>query len=397
MPTFIYLMMFKIYLADERSRYSMNKKKFKVLYLVNIPSPYRVDFFNGLGKLCDLTVLFERKTSDEREDSWYNNNFTEFKAIFLKGKKIKGNNVLCFDVTKYLKKELFDIIVIGGYSTPTGMLAIEILKFRGIPYVLNVDGGFIKDDSRLKYLVKKRYIGSASYWLSTGLNTTNYLVYYGAKRGRIYNYPFTSIFQDEIVEKPIPIAVKNNLKSELDLKEDKVIISIGRFIKSKGFDVLLKACKKLPENYGIYIIGGEATVEYKELRKNLNLKNVHFLDFKKRELLKKYYMASDLFVLPTREDVWGLVINEAIAQGLPVITTNKCVAGLELIEDKKNGFIVPVNNSEILANKIKLILKNNSLKESISKNNLKRANKYTIEEMVYQHLNIFVSILSKGN
>ena len=68
------------------------------------------------------------------------------------------------------------------------------------------------------------------------------------------------------------------------------------------------------------------------------LTNVFFFDFMNKELLFKYYQISDLFVLPTREDIWGLVINEAMANGLPIITTDKCVAGKELIND--NGYII---------------------------------------------------------
>ena len=61
----------------------------KVLFLTNIPSPYRVDFFNEIGKYCDLTVLFEKGFSNERDTSWKNYSFDNFKGIFLKGKSIK--------------------------------------------------------------------------------------------------------------------------------------------------------------------------------------------------------------------------------------------------------------------------------------------------------------------
>ena len=76
----------------------------------------------------------------------------------------------------------------------------------------------------------------------------------------------------------------------------------------------------------------------------MNLNNVHFIDFKNKDTLKEYYHVADVFVLPTREDIWGLVINEALAYGLPVITTDKCMAGLEMIENGKNGYIIPVND-----------------------------------------------------
>lgn len=58
------------------------------------------------------------------------------------------------------------------------------------------------------------------------------------------------------------------------------------------------------------------------------------------ENLSEYLLASDLFVHPTRKDTYGLVINEAMAHGLPVITTERCVAGTDLIKQKENGYVL---------------------------------------------------------
>ena len=104
----------------------------------------------------------------------------------------------------------------------------------------------------------------------------------------------------------------------------------------------------------------------------MKLENVHFIGFKSKEELKKYYKSADLFVLPTREDIWGLVINEAMSYGLPIITTNKCVAGVELINNDENGFIVSVEDSKSISKKINLLLDNEKLSESMSENNLKK-------------------------
>lgn len=60
--------------------------------------------------------------------------------------------------------------------------------------------------------------------------------------------------------------------------------------------------------------------------------NIVFVEFKTKEDLIDYYRAADLFVLPTREDIWGLVVNEAMAAGTPVITTTNCGAGMEILK-----------------------------------------------------------------
>lgn len=364
----------------------------KVLFLTNIPSPYRVDFFNELGKKCDLTVLYELKKASDRDERWNADKPTSFKEIFLKGKKIGRDSAICFSVLKYLKDKSYDIIVVGGYSTPTGMLAIEVLKILKRSFLLNVDGGMIKEDTKLKYKIKKHFISSASYWLSTGKNTTEYLLNYGAKKDKIFVYPFTSIKQNDILLSVLSKAEKYEIRSKLGINEDKVVISVGQFIHRKGYDILLKACKNIDSNTGIYIIGGKPTDEYLRLKEELNLTNVYFLDFKSKEEIKEYYKAADLFVLPTREDIWGLVINEAMAYGLPVITTDKCVAGLELIEDNKNGFIVPVENNMAISESINNMIVNDEIIDKVSRHNIEKIKGYTIEKMAESHIKIFNKI-----
>ena len=80
----------------------------KVLILTNIPSPYRVDFFNELGKLCELTVVFERAASTERDDSWKTYNTDHFTPVVLNGVKKGVANAFCPSVVKYLKKGKYE-------------------------------------------------------------------------------------------------------------------------------------------------------------------------------------------------------------------------------------------------------------------------------------------------
>ena len=279
----------------------------------------------------------------------------------------------------------------GGYSTPTGMYCINYLKNRKIPFILNCDGGLIKQDSKIRYKMKKYFISKADFYITTGKESVKYLTYYGADESNIYVYPFSSI-KDNSIQKKLSETEIKNIKKKNGIKEEKVILSVGQFIYRKGFDLLISMMKTLNRDIGVYIIGGNPNEKYLSIKNENQLDNVHFLEFKNSHDLEEYYKIANIFVLPTREDIWGLVINEAMAKGLPIVTTNKCVAGLELVENEKNGFIVPVDNEEELKKAIEKIINNKKLQETMSNNNIEKIKSYTIENMAKVHIKIFENI-----
>lgn len=192
---------------------------------------------------------------------------------------------------------------------------------------------------------------------------------------------------NDIAKTVISEEEKIKIRNELKIKEKQIVLAVGQFIHRKGFDVLLNAVEKLPKNIGFYFVGGKPTEEYLKIRNEKNLTNIHFVGFKNKSELKKYYMAADLFVHPTREDIWGLVINEAMAHGLPIITTNRCIAGLELVEDNVNGFVIDVDNVDMLSARIVEILMHKDIKE-LGENSLSKISEYTIEKMAEKHIDI---------
>lgn len=171
----------------------------KVLFLTYSPSPYRMDFFNEMGKYCDLIVTFENESTSNRNKSWFNRTASSFKPIFLHGKKLKNGNTFSPAITKVIQKG-YDRIIVSNYSTPTSMYAIEYLRFHHIPFWLEADGGMIANEDKLKYLVKKHFISSASHWFSSGKVTSEYFVHYGANPEEIYVYPFTSLRESDILK-----------------------------------------------------------------------------------------------------------------------------------------------------------------------------------------------------
>lgn len=358
----------------------------KILFITNIPSPYRVDFFNELGKLCDLTVIFERPASSERDDSWKNYSIEHFKAIMLKGLKRGVANAVCPSVLQYIKKGMYDRVIVTNFTSPTGMLAITWLRMKKIPYWLESDGGFPKNGMGFREKLKKHFIRGAAGYFSTAQAHDAYYCQYGGTPERMIRYPFTSLYAKDILQAPVSPKEKAALREKLGITQDRVVLSIGQFIYRKGFDILLDALAELPGNVGCYIIGGEPTPAYLEQVQRLGLSSVHFVSFRSKQALAEYFKAADLFVLPTREDIWGLVINEAMANGLPVVTTDRCVAGLELITSPALGRIVPVENSRELALAIEQVLEQTTPRAS--EEVLEKIRQYSFEEMAKRHMEI---------
>lgn len=361
----------------------------KILFLTNIPAPYTVNFFERLGKKYDLTVLFERKQAKNRKNEWIKYQNDSFKAVYLAGRAFGDDLAFCPEAIKYLKIRSFDLIIVGNYSSPTGILAVCYLKIHRIPYFIHVDGGIIHKDNLLKFKLKKFLLSNASGYMSSGSKTDEYLIYYGAHPNICHHYPFTSIYKKDIVEKMMTREEKKLLRNKLyDRKftdKEFIVISVGNIVYGKGFDILIKAAKYMLSNVQIYVIGGKETEELKQLIDELEINNIQFLPFMPYERLKRFLECADIFAFPTRSDVWGLVVNEAMAAGIPIITTDKCIAGMELITQYKNGYIMPVDSPKILADYVNKLVSNPDLLSQMSENSRKGILNYTLENMTLEY------------
>ena len=365
-----------------------NKKK--VIWFTNIPSPYRVDFFEQLGKRINLTVVFEKAASDERDSSWKNYSFNNFTGIILNGKKIATDKAFDKKIFDYLKQtDKYDYIIISNPMTVSGVISVHYLRRHNLPFIIETDGGFPGDGNGVIEKVKKYVISSAKYLFSTSDIHDKYYIKYGATKEQIFRYPFSSISVTNIVSEKQLFEEKLRAKSKLELTNKKVIISVAQFIPRKGIDLLLKSAINFSDDVVYLILGGEPTIEYQQIIKQNNLSNIIFPGFISKSEIELYYFAADIFILPTREDIWGLVINEAMAYGLPIITTDKCLAGVELIENGVNGFVIPTENVDEITNKTRSLLSHKDLINKIFKNNILKAKEYTIEKMVDWHEEFF--------
>jgi glycosyltransferase involved in cell wall biosynthesis len=135
----------------------------------------------------------------------------------------------------------------------------------------------------------------------------------------------------------------------------------------KGVDYLIKAFNKLNrKDTRLIIVGsGNQEADLKYLAKNN--KNISFAGYKEGKEKADYFSISDFFVFPTLHDCWGLVVNEALYYGLPVISTNKAGA-MEIIDEAKTGFIIPDKDIGTLTNVMRRLLDNPSLLAKMKEN-----------------------------
>lgn len=360
----------------------------RILFVTNLPSPYRVDFFNELGRLAELTVCYERERASDRAKNWKGGQAVHFQEVFSGNQEVGAGLSIGFGLIKEARKRRFDFFIISGYASPAVMLLIVYCKLKNIPYCVESDGGFNKKDKAWLYLLKRFLLRKARLHFTTCDEHMNYLMSLGISAKKIIKYPFTSLLEKDILPDVLTPEQKRLHRRQLHMKEQYIVISVGQFIHRKGYDVLLQAACNIDKNIGIYIIGGTPTKEYLAYKQENNLEHVHFVDFMPKNELKTWYYAADAFVLPTREDIWGLVINEAMAAGLPVVTTDRCIAGLELVEEGQNGYIVPAEDSVALAEKISLLFDHLEGLRKMSRKSLALIQPYTIENMAQRHYDV---------
>jgi glycosyltransferase involved in cell wall biosynthesis len=180
--------------------------------------------------------------------------------------------------------------------------------------------------------------------------------------------------------------------------DHKAIVCIARLVPIKNIENLLRAWKIVENNgidYTLNIIGnGPLYDPLTKLASTLNLKSVKFLGAINNNDLPSHLYNADAFVLASYSESWGLVVNEAMAAGLPVLLSNKINAGQALLQEGINGYSFNPNDINDIADKLlKFIASDISAKKEMSDNSLKIINAMSYENMG----NKLVAALNKLN
>ena len=349
----------------------------KVLIVFNHPAPYKVRLFNELSKNMDLSIIFERFGNKDRQKDFYSENKFTFNQVKIHGFKLGNENFISSGVKKHIKNNHYDLIVMNGYSQFAEMKAIRYMKKKGIPYALFINGGIINHkESKWKKNLKTSYISKAKFYLSPDKESNKYLSYYGADESKIFNYPYSTVYEKEIISKPLTEQETSSLRKEFNIVGNKVYVSAGQLIKRKNYQVLIENWKDMPNDHHLYIYGdGKEHDHYAKIIEDLHLNNVHLHRFLPKDQLLKIFSISNYFIFPSNEDIYGHVINEALSQGLPVIS-NLNVNSAKKLLTKSTGVLTSDFSAKNILDVASQIDKNCSFDECV-----KVAKENTIEKM----------------
>lgn len=346
----------------------------KVLYISNIEVPYRVRFFNELSEQSDLTVLYERNKSANRNQTWSKSEKKEFKYFYLKGIDYKNEYSISINIFKYIFG-VYDEIIIGCYNSPTQMFAIFIMKLFKIDYCINADGELFINDNTFKTKIKKFFLLGAKKYYIAGENASLSLKPYIDSK-KIFVYYFSSLSKKDLAI--------NRAKCKVN-KRNKTVLVIGQYFDYKGMDVALEVAK-MDHNINYIFVGmGERTNLFIS---NLNadeVDNIKIVPFLSKTELEKQYLSCGALLLPTRQECWGLVVNEAASYGMPIVSTWGSGAAVEFLKDKYSIYLAEPNNAVDLYKRLKLLLQSDT--KEYSDYLLQKSKNYSIDKSVKIHAN----------
>lgn len=349
----------------------------KVVIITNIQSPYRVDLFNYLNEMnsdIDLTIIYSAEFEDNRK--WKIKSEGILKEEFLKSYTIKINNKID---TKYIhvSYNVFSVlnrinpqIVIGSEYNPTILQALTWCRSKKRKFISWSDGTLNseKNINIIQKISRKIIIKNSQAYIASSTKTKEAQIYYGANKNKIYTSYLTVDIEKYLYKKEKFNSVN--------------LLYVGSLVKRKGVDLLIKALSHINLEYNLTIIG-EGPEKDSLINKAIELgvnEKIRFVGFKDIEELNNYYRKSDIFILPTREDCFGLVILEAMCNSMCVVSSKYADGAYDLIKNDSGIIVDPYNEIEF-ANALEKLISNKKLVESISKNAYKNSTNFSFEKV----------------
>ncbi len=292
---------------------------------------------------------------------------------------------LNYSVGKSLKNSGCKMVMISGWETLACFSAGWFCYRTGKPYMIfSSSTKFEKSWRRaLTRPLVSRFVKNAVSYVVCGKQAKDYLVSLGAMPERIFSI-VNGVDNDFFFKNSrLSNEEKKTLKDSLGLPSGQVVLFVGQLIKRKGILILLEAFRLLRKSgvtVSLLIVGtGQLEKDVKEFADKYSDNSICLTGHVEMKDLPKYYGIADIFILPSLEEVWGYVVNEAMASGLPVIVSDVVGAADEIVDDGKTGIIVPTGSAKALADAIRMLIDDEKLRISMGSQSLQKIQSHTIK------------------
>jgi glycosyltransferase involved in cell wall biosynthesis len=328
----------------------------RVAWVVYSPTPYKTPFFRMLAARPEVNATFFFLYWDDPQRAWSQPDLPGLKYKVLPGisfRKRSGESELVHigpAIIRELRKGRFDLVVICGYDHATLLFALFYCLVTRTPFVLQGESHVVKHRNALKRVLKRGLLfpllRCAKAAFATGSKAAEYWVEVGIPRNRVFNLSNTPDLDFFFKESALEAESRETVRQSLKLSSRRTGIFVGRFVETKGVQIVLEAMAGMPSGKQpqLLLVGdGPLKSRYEEIIRSSHLP-ARIIQFQQKDQLPKLYASADFFLLPSLSEPWGVVVNEAMACGLPLLLSDQVGAAYDLLEKGRNGFMVPAGD-----------------------------------------------------
>ncbi len=286
---------------------------------------------------------------------WGVDSLDGYRSVFLRRaeRNPAGGGVLALrdlDIVPLLARERYDVLALHGYHTITHIVAALTQRALGGSRLFREEQTLLSPRPRWKTAVKavglRAHLGGG-YGLFIGTENRRWFTRWGMPEHRLFHTPYV-VDNDALGRAGSELEPhRERLRAELAIPPDSgpVILAVGRLISKKQPLHLLEAFRRVrAKRRCTLLLVGSGPLE-QELRQRVAaeaIPDVVFTGFLDQTEVARAYVVADAFALVSSYDeTWGLVVNEAMNFGLPIVVTDRVGSGADLVHSGRNGFIVP--------------------------------------------------------
>lgn len=291
------------------------------------------------------------------------------------------------DIVREIASGAYDALWVHGYMRSTTWLAVAAARARGMTVLLRDEQTLIDRRPLSRAALKEvplRALFAMCAGLYIGEQNRQYLRRYGVPDRRLFFAPYcvdNAFFQREANRlRPERDEIRRSLGVENDAP---VVLFAGKLIEKKQPLRLLEAFGRVRRARRCWLLlagDGPLRERAETWVRRQGIPGVRFLGFLNQSELPRAYVAADIFVLPSsHHETWGLVVNEAMNFGLPLVVSDRVGCGADLVEEGRNGFIVPHDSTAGLAEAIGRLIEDPDLRQRFGRRSRARVGLYSIE------------------